>query len=107
MSPTESGLSDAIGCQKARAYFLADFETIRDDFASLDDCLSSRRRLSQHRIVSLKALSLASPAHVTWARTRPDANPTEVCPKELVGTRIVLMVVQETGDARLQLSSVA
>ena len=57
---------------------LADFETIRDDFASLDDCL-----LSQHRIVSLKALSLASPAHVTWARTRPDANPTEVCPKEL------------------------
>ena len=38
--PTETGLSDAIGCQKARAYAriaLADFETIRDDFASLDD----------------------------------------------------------------------
>jgi hypothetical protein len=34
-SPTEAGLSDAIGRQKARAYFLADFETIRDDFASL------------------------------------------------------------------------
>ena len=40
MSPTEAGLCDAIECQKARAYFLADFETIRDDFASLDDCLS-------------------------------------------------------------------
>jgi hypothetical protein len=106
VSRIEAGLSDAIGCQKARAYFLADFETIRDDFASLDDCLSSRRRLGQHRNVSLKALSLASPAHVTWARTRPDANPSEVCPKELVGTRIVLMVVQETGDPRLQLSSV-
>ena len=52
MSPTEAGLCDAIECQKARAYFLADFETIRDDFASLDDCLSSRRRLSQHRNVS-------------------------------------------------------
>ena len=50
----------------------------------------------------LKALSLASPAHLTWARTRPDANPTEVGPKELVGIRIVLMVVQETGDPRLQ-----
>ena len=52
VSPTESGLSDAIGCEKPRAYFLADFETIRDDFAYLDDCLFSRRRLSQHRNVS-------------------------------------------------------
>jgi len=52
VSPTESGLSEAIGCEKPRAYFLADFETIRDDFAYLDDCLFSRRRLSQHRNVS-------------------------------------------------------
>ena len=38
--PTETGLSDAIGCQKAACICedcLADFETIRDDFASLDD----------------------------------------------------------------------
>ena len=101
MSPTESGLSDAIGCQKARAYFLADFETIRDDFAYLDDCLFSRRRTQPTSQCLLKALSLASPAHVTGARTRPDANLTEVCPKELVGTRIVFMIVQETGDPRL------
>ena len=80
----------------------ADFETIRDDFASLDDCLSSRRRLQPTSQCLLKALSLASPAHMIWARTRPDSNPTEVCPKELVGIRIVLMVVQETGDLRFQ-----
>ena len=51
--------------------------------------------------MSLEGVAVASPAHVAWARRRPDANPTEVCPKELVGTRIVLMVVQETGDPRL------
>ena len=50
----------------------------------------------------LKALSLASPAQVNWVRTRPEANPTEDGPKELAGIRIVLMIVQETGDPRLQ-----
>jgi hypothetical protein len=55
MSPTEaglylmrSGLEGACMCEGC----LADFETIRDDFASLDDCLSFGRRLSQHRNVS-------------------------------------------------------
>ena len=39
-APTETGLSDAIGVPEAACIYedcLADFETIRDDFASLDE----------------------------------------------------------------------